>query len=70
MKNRGEKVYGEAGLGWEAQTEHSLICLLLFSKPGSKALEESSLGTGPQERQGQAKTIGSQVVLSPGNPKS
>lgn len=40
------------GLVGEAQTEHSLICLLLFSKPGSKALEESSLGqvlrkTGP-----------------------
>lgn len=70
MMNIGENVDREAGLGQEVQTKHSLVCLLLFSKPGSKALEENSLGTGPQERQGQAKTAGSQVVLILRNPKS
>lgn len=70
MMNIGENVDREAGLGWEIQTKHSLVCLLLFSKPGSKALEENSLGTAPQGRQGQAKTAGSQIVLILGNPKS
>lgn len=66
----GESRRREPGLGWEAQTECSLVSLLLFSKPGSKDLEENSLSTGPREKQGQAKTVGSQTTLSPGDTKS